>query len=153
MRERNTRLQAIMEIIEQNRIESQDELLDLLHGAGFEVTQATLSRDLKSLKVGKVSDGGNGYYYTMHGDTVAPESIPDLVRDIQRGFIAIEFSGNLAVIHTLPGHADSVAFALDRIGPTDILGTVAGDDTIFCVLKEEASKDAILRTVHQKRQL
>lgn len=136
MKERSVRLRLIKKVIKNNRIESQEHLLDLLGEEGFGVTQATLSRDLKYLKVGKISDGRQGYYYALPGEEQKKESERNYADDFLRGYIGLEFSGNLGVVKTLPGHANSVALALDNLDLKDLLGTIAGDDTILLVLRE-----------------
>ncbi|ORC31130.1 arginine repressor [Marispirochaeta aestuarii] len=144
MKLRDDRLRLIMRIIKENRISSQEGLLGELEKQGISVTQATLSRDLKLLKVGKVSDGWNGYYYTLPESDVPPDIQRTYIQDLQRGFLSLDFSGKIGVIKTLQGHADSVAFAIDRFNLDCILGTIAGDDTIFLVLKEENSPEDLI---------
>lgn len=143
MRERAERLKAVRKIIKTHRITSQEMLLNHLKKEGFGVTQATLSRDLKLLKVGKVSEGSNGYYYTLPTEEELRESETNYVADLRRGFISIEFSGNLAIVRTITGHADTVGIALDNLGVEDILGTVAGDDTVLIVLREGATGESV----------
>ena len=136
MKDRNQRLRAIKKVIRGNRVNSQDMLLTLLQKEGFTVTQATLSRDLKLLKVGKVSEGVDGYYYTLPSEEERRESERSYIQDFQRGYVSIDFSANLGVVRTLAGHANSVALALDCMNLDDIIGTVAGDDTVLIVLRE-----------------
>ncbi|MCQ2611901.1 MAG: arginine repressor [Treponema sp.] len=136
MKERNSRLKAIRKLIKSNRIESQDELLKLLTDEGFEVTQATLSRDLKLLKVGKIADGHDGYVYTLPTEEESQESEHIFIQDFLRGYISIETSGNIVVIKTFPGHANPVCNALDNMNFDEILGTVAGDNCMFACLRE-----------------
>ena len=143
MKERTARLNCIKDVIRDLRITSQEMLLEEIQTKGYSVTQATLSRDLKYLKVGKVSDGKNGYYYTLPKDGEYAISEKDYLQDVQRGFISYDFSGPICVVNTLPGHADSVALAIDKINISEILGTIAGDDTIFIVLKEGASRENV----------
>jgi len=143
MKDKDARLDCIKQIIRERRVDSQEALLEQMLSRGHRVTQATLSRDLKALKVGKVSDGKTGYSYTLPGDTKYPATEKDYMKDVQRGFISYEFSHNICVINTLPGHANSVALAIDQIGLNEILGTIAGDDTIFLVLKEEADRENV----------
>lgn len=150
MKEREARLHAIKHLIKSQTIHSQEELLDYLVTEGYKVTQATLSRDLKLLKVGKVSDGWNGYYYTLPGEEERRDSESIFIQDVQRAFISIKFSGNLAVVLTLPGHADSVAYALDKLNIPEIIGTIAGDDTIFAVLKEQLNHDTVKESIRQR---
>ena len=144
MKERQSRLKAIKNLIKNNRIESQDDLLSLLLKEGFDVTQATLSRDLKLLKVGKVPDGQNSYMYALPGEDENGESEAIYVQDFLRGYISIDFSGNIVVIKTFPGHANTVCNAIDNLNMDEILGTVAGDNCMFACLREGVSGDALM---------
>ncbi len=150
MKERPLRLQAIKKIIRSNRITSQEQLLRHLGDEGYRVTQATLSRDLKLLKVGKVAQGPNGYTYTLPSEEERRESERSYVQDFLRGYVSIEFSGTVAVVRTLTGHADSVGFALDNLSIGDILGTVAGNDTVIVVLREGTDRESFLRQLKAK---
>jgi len=141
MRERHNRLAVVKELIKNNRIDNQDMLLEMLRVEGYSVTQATLSRDLKMLKVGKISDGWSGYYYSLPDSDLVSESEKSYIQDVRRGILSIEFSGNFGVIKTRPGHANSVGIALDILSIPEILGTLAGDDTIFIILREGMSKE------------
>lgn len=136
MKERLTRLKSVRKLIKNYRIESQEELLGYLQKEGYEVTQATLSRDLKLLKVGKVSDGHSGYVYTLPDEDERRESEQIYVQDFLRGYVSIDYSGNIVVIKTFGGHADSVSNALDAFNMDEVLGTVAGDNCIFACLRE-----------------
>ena len=150
MRERAERLKAVRRIIKENRITSQEMLLNHLKDQGYSVTQATLSRDLKLLKVGKISEGSNGYYYTLPTEEELRESEHNYVMDLRRGFISIEFSQNLAIIRTITGHADTVGIALDNLGLDTVLGTVAGDDTVLVVLREGTTADHFLDQLNER---
>lgn len=150
MKERPLRLQAIKKIIRANRITSQEQLLRHLGDEGFHVTQATLSRDLKLLKVGKVAQGPTGYTYTLPSEEERRESERSYVQDFLRGYVSIEFSGTVAVVRTLTGHADSVGFALDNLSISDILGTVAGNDTVIVVLREGTDRKSFLQQLKAK---
>lgn len=136
MKERITRLKSVRKLIKNYRIESQEELLTYLQKEGYEVTQATLSRDLKLLKVGKVSDGHSGYVYTLPDEEERRESEQIFVQDFLRGYVSIDYSGNIVVIKTFGGHADSVSNALDAFNMDEVLGTIAGDNCIFACLRE-----------------
>lgn len=138
--DRQDRLNLIRNLILNNEIENQEQLQDLLHEKNVDVTQATLSRDLKSLKVGKTHKPSGGYRYSFNDEK-------HFFGDIERGFISIDFSLNMGVVRTLPGYASTVAAAFDSIGFEEILGTVAGDDTIILVLKEGAEKETFLKTL------
>ncbi len=150
MKERLTRLKSIRKLIKNYRIESQEALLGYLLKEGYEVTQATLSRDLKLLKVGKVSDGHNGYVYTLPGEEERRESEQIFVQDFLRGYVSIEYSGNIVVIKTYSGHANTVSNALDLLGMEEILGTVAGDNCIFACLREGVSGEQFMKALKAK---
>ena len=150
MKERLTRLKSIRKLIKNYRIESQETLLGYLLKEGYEVTQATLSRDLKLLKVGKVSDGHNGYVYTLPGEDERRESEQIFVQDFLRGYVSIEYSGNIVDIKTYSGHANTVSNALDLLGMDEILGTVAGDNCIFACLREGISGEQFMKALKAK---
>jgi transcriptional regulator of arginine metabolism len=139
MKERLARLKTVRKLIKTFRIESQEALLGFLQKEGYMVTQATLSRDLKLLKVGKISDGKNGYVYSLPSDEERQETERTYIHDFLRGYISIDWSGSMVVIKTYSGNADTVALAVDNLGLDDVLGTVAGkDNTVFVCLREGA---------------
>jgi transcriptional regulator of arginine metabolism len=143
MRTRTQRLLAIRRIIEKDAIGNQEELLKRLDGAGFELTQATLSRDLKYLQVGKVPDKKLGYVYILPGEnTEAEQRIPKGSFPLN-GFISMEFAQNMAVIKTWPGYANSIASAIDELNAFEILGTIAGDDTILLIPRDGVSQEDV----------
>ncbi|QTQ13554.1 ArgR family transcriptional regulator [Treponema parvum] len=150
MKERLTRLKSIRKFIKNYRIESQETLLGHLQKEGYEVTQATLSRDLKLLKVGKVSDGRSGYVYTLPSEDERQDSEQIFARDFLRGYISIEYNGNIVVIKTFPGHADSVSNALDSLNMDELIGTIAGENCIFACLREGVSGKQFLAALKQK---
>lgn len=140
MKNRVSRQLAIKQIITSSEIHSQDELLVKLHAQGFDLTQATLSRDLKALKVAKVPSGDLGYMYVIpEGMNVESRDASDEVNFLADGFRDLSFSGNLAVMRTRPGYASSIAAVLDNAEPYEILGSIAGDDTILLVMREGVS--------------
>ena len=147
MKERQIRLKAVRNLIQSNQIDSQDELLLFLQKEGFDITQATLSRDLKALKVGKVAAGRRGYIYTLPGET-EPREDRTFANDFLRGYISIKWSGNMVVIRTHSGHCDSVAWALDSFNLQEVLGTISGrDNTVFVVLKEGTSGETFMNSL------
>ena len=151
MKERLTRLKIIRKLIKTYRIESQEALLGYLQKEGFEVTQATLSRDLKLLKVGKISDGHNGYVYTLPGEDERQESDQSLAQDFLRGYISIEYSGNIAVVKTYSGYADVVAGAIDSLAMDEVIGTIAGgDNCVFACLREGITGENFLEALKLK---
>ncbi|MBR3522469.1 MAG: arginine repressor [Prevotella sp.] len=137
----NDRLAALRLLLSENELYSQVDVMQLLKQQGIDVTQSTLSRDMKRLKVGKVSNGKGKYYYAIPNETSykrqhKPEPLLDLPPT--QGFESINFSGNMAVIRTRPGFASSIASNIDSAALKDVLGTIAGDDTIFLVIREGA---------------
>ncbi len=143
MKNKRARYSAIKRLIETKNIHNQDELLGLLKDEGFDVTQATLSRDLKFLKVGKVPDGRGGYLYSFPDEDSRAGSEVSLVEDCMRGFLLLQFSNGLGLIKTLSGHANSVAFALDHLAIPEVLGTIAGDDTVLIIPKDGITKESL----------
>ena len=120
MKNKVARLQAIREIIIHSRVKSQDEILKKLHELGFDLTQATLSRDLKQLRIAKVPGNDGSYVYIMPeigsiGKLMQEKLSENPERQIPGGFISINFSGNLSVIKTRPGYAGSFFQAEDGI--------------------------------------
>jgi transcriptional regulator of arginine metabolism len=141
MSEKTKRLLSIKKIICTMRIRNQEELLELLKSKNFELTQATLSRDLKYLKVGKISDPEKGYVYFLAENVENLSVNPSLNKDNfpVNGFISIKFSNNLGVIRTMAGYASSIASLIDGSAPYEIIGTIAGDDTILIIPEEGVS--------------
>lgn len=150
MNERNQRLKAIRGIIRDNRIESQERLLSYLKTMGYNITQATLSRDLKMLKVGKQAIGEEGYYYALPSEEVLRDREKHYLQDFTRGYVSLDVSDNLVVIRTITGHADSVAIALDSLRISSVLGTIAGDDTVFAALRAGVSETAFLTELRER---
>ena len=139
MKVKNNRLEALRLIISSQQLGSQDELLNALQKEGFKLTQATLSRDLKQLKVAKAASMSGNYVYVLPNETMYKRvSSPNSIREMMKvpGFISINFSGNIGIIKTRPGYASSSAWNIDNSDLPEILGTIAGDDTIFIVIKE-----------------
>jgi len=137
VKERAARLNTVRHLIKTQRITSQEGLLAKLLQEGYEVTQATLSRDLKLLKVGKISDGRGGYVYTLPADHEVRENQRAFIKDFLSGYVSIAWSGNMVVIKTYSGHSASVALAVDTLGFDDVLGTISGrDNTVFVCLRE-----------------
>lgn len=145
MKDKSNRLLLIKEIIKNNSIGSQEELLSLLQQNNFDLTQATLSRDLKQLKVAKMPDYEGGYVYVL-------PDIPNMLKSnlpeasyISNGFLSIDFCGIFAVIKTKPGYSGGIAANIDQKASSEILGTIAGDDTILIIPKEHISRSELTR--------
>ncbi len=151
MKNKKERLLAIREIIMQQKISGQDELLSLLVDKGFDLTQATLSRDLKQLQIAKVASNDGGYIYILPemggvGKMVNTRPVNNSLL-ANTGFISLEFSRNLAVVRTRPGYASSIAYDIDVNSPHEILGTIAGDDTILIIPREEYSREQVIEAL------
>ena len=131
------RQSKILELIRENDIETQEMLADLLDKAGFNVTQATVSRDIRELKLTKATmqSGKQKYVATAKESSFVTERLNRVFRD---GIVSIDYAQNIVVIKTLVGMAMAVAAALDSMENSEIMGTIAGDDTIFCVVKNES---------------
>lgn len=147
---REGRLAAIRRLIGASAVRNQEGLLVALKREGFAVTQATLSRDLRALGVVRVADERGEYVYSFSDPEGKAGSGPSLTQDFMRGFISMEFSGAFALVKTLPGHAGSVAYALDHLKLTSILGTLAGDDTILVVPRDGSARTDILKEIRRR---
>jgi transcriptional regulator of arginine metabolism len=151
MKERIERLKVVKNIIKTNRIDSQETLLQKLAEAGYSVTQATLSRDLKYLKVGKVADGQTGYYYTIPSEEERKESERHSIQDFLRGYVSVDWNDSLVVVRTFSGHSDSVALAIDNMGMDDVLGTISGrDNVVFIALKQGSTGESFIKALKVK---
>ena len=142
MKNKQNRLNAIRFIIANEQIGSQEELLKRLHMQGFNLTQATLSRDLKQLKVAKTTTGDGSYAYILPDSPLyhrIGKGRQVHANHMGNGFVSISFSANIAVIKTRPGYAGGIAYDIDEHGLPSVLATVAGDDTILLVIKENCT--------------
>jgi transcriptional regulator of arginine metabolism len=147
---RGVRLEAIRRIVGATTVDSQERLTELLRQEGFAVTQGTLSRDLKRLGIGKAPSPAGGYTYILSDGEVKPGSDSTYVQDFTRGFLSLEFSGNFGLMRTLPGHASSVASALDNLRIPDVLGTIAGDDTVLVVPRDGVAPARLTRAIRAR---
>jgi transcriptional regulator of arginine metabolism len=144
MKVKNNRIETLKMLISSKELGSQEELLQELKQEGFQLTQATLSRDLKQLKVAKAASMNGKYVYVLPNETMYKR-----VRSTQTaremlespGYLSLNFSGNLGVIKTRPGYASSLACNIDLANLPEVLGTVAGYDSILIVMKEGTHPD------------
>jgi transcriptional regulator of arginine metabolism len=141
------RHQAILRIVGANRIASQEQLRELLADEDFQVTQATLSRDIRELRLIKVPDVEGHSYYTLPPDVW--EHTPPLKRLLTSLFVDAPGTGNLLVVRTLTGGAQPVAVALDWEEWPEVLGTIAGDDTILIVLRQPEQLDPVRTRIEE----
>ena len=136
MKLKSDRIETLKMLISSKELGSQDEVLAALAQEGFAVTQATLSRDFKQLKVAKAASMNGRYVYVLPNETMYKRvPTPRMASEMLRipGYRSINFSGNMGVIRTRPGYASSIAYNIDNGHIDEILGTIAGDDTIFIV--------------------
>lgn len=131
---RNTRQMKILELITKKAIETQDELARELMSAGFDVTQATVSRDIKELGLVKINEGKAQRYVRDTGSD--KNFLSNLANVYKNAVIMIQQAQNIVVIKTIPGGAATVGMTVDRLKDNLILGCVAGDDTVFAVTKD-----------------
>ncbi len=141
MKNRKQRVELIVDLIKNGCIGSQEELANILAERGYNVTQATLSRDLKMLKTTKVPTDMGTYMYILPDsnslkDKLLASGQIAMNSNYQSGFVSLEFSGNIAVIKTRNGYAPGLAYDIDMSRAPEIIGTIPGSDTIFAVLRE-----------------
>lgn len=129
------RQKAILKLVKEQAIATQTELRDALHAHGIGCDQATLSRDMKEIGLVKVSDVGGAYHYSLL-EEASPTIRSSKISVLKRFIKDVEWSGNMLCIKTDPGHAMSVGEALDHLGLTEVIGDVAGDNTLFILVKE-----------------
>ena len=147
MKTKSDRIETLKMLISSNELGSQEEVLAALAQEGYVVTQATLSRDLKQLKVAKAASMNGKYVYVLPNETMyrripSPRAASEMLQI--PGYRSINFSGNIGVIRTRPGYASSIAYNIDNGHIEEILGTIAGDDTIFIVIKEGATQQQVV---------
>ena len=130
----------LLELIQKHDIETQEELSAYLTRDGYQVTQATVSRDIRELKLTKIAmdNGRQRYAVLSDADTGMAER---LVRVLREGFVSMDYAGNILVIKTVSGMASAVGAAVDAIKLSEIIGSIAGDDTLMCVIRTE--EDAV----------
>ncbi len=136
-----TRHEAILDLIRSRRLSKQDELREALHQRGIDVTQATLSRDLRELRVVKVSGADGKTAYTLPDEW---EHSAPLARLLPTLFLSAEGTDNLVVVRTMTGAAQAVARGIDWEEWPDVLGTIAGDDTILVVLRSRTPASTVV---------
>jgi transcriptional regulator of arginine metabolism len=131
---------AILKVVRDRRIESQDELREALATEGFNVTQATLSRDIRELGLAKLSDPQGGAFYT-HPHRAAVR--PDLAQILPTLLVSVDGVGPFLVLKTASGSAGAVTEALDQAGWSEVMGTIAGDDTVLVITRSQRLREAV----------
>lgn len=143
-----TRQSKILELIENYEIETQEELADYLKKLGIDVTQATVSRDIRELRLVKVLAKSGKYKYAAMGQN-AEGTTDRLIKIFKNSIVSIDIAGHLLVVKTLPGAAQICGSAVDSLGIEEIVGTIAGDDTIFIAISN-ANKIEEIREIFLK---
>jgi len=143
MANKRTRQATIRELIDARPVESQEELRKLLRQRGWDVTQSTLSRDLREMRVARLPAPGGGMRYAAGGPS--PDERPPLETLLPPLYTQIDGVGELVVLHTLPGGAQPIAVALDAEEWPDVLGTVAGDDVVLIVCRSGTARERVTR--------
>lgn len=150
MEDKNQRHQDIRQIIALESVTSQNDLLEILISKGHTVTQATLSRDLKQLKASKIPSEDGGYKYIINDSKTEKRSVASSDDYTMGGFVSIDFSNNLGIINTKPAFSSPIASAIDNAKLREVLGTIAGDDTILIIAREGFSKHDVIRALKNK---
>lgn len=150
MAQKNRRHETIIRLVESHMVTNQTDLLALLKEEGFRITQATLSRDIKQLKLVKLPGESGDYIWRVALQKQKPEESPSgRPEEGIQGVLSVEFSRNLAVLKTRPGYAMAIASEIDNKIAGRIMGTIAGDDTILLILHEGASRKLVLRDLRR----
>ena len=138
----------IIELIKNFEIETQEELSLLLHKSGFPVTQATVSRDIRELKLTKITSDNGKQRYSM---LVSEEKQINqrLSRIFREGVVSIDFAGNMVVVKTLEGLAMAVGASIDAMGFAEVIGSIAGDDVIICIVKSQDIAEALMSKLNK----
>ncbi len=140
---RYSRQNKILDIINSNEVETQDKLVALLKKSGYKVTQATVSRDIKELQLIKTLSPSGKYKYTVgtNNDQPVTERFIKIFKDT---ILTVSFSGNIIVVKTLTGCANAACEAIDSLNVQNIIGTIAGDSTVFVVVNEPVNVSGIV---------
>lgn len=145
---KTNRQSKIIEIIQKNEVETQDELSALLEKVGFRVTQATVSRDIRELKLTKIPTAGGRQKYAVITD--APENLSKKYeRVLREGFLSMDMAQNILVIKTVSGMASAVCAAIDAMKMREIVGSIAGDDTIMCAIRTVDDTYAVMKKIRR----
>ena len=145
---KTNRQSKIIEIIQKNEVETQDELSALLEKDGFRVTQATVSRDIRDLKLTKIPTASGRQKYAVITD--APENLSKKYeRVLREGFLSMDMAQNILVIKTVSGMASAVCAAIDAMKMREIVGSIAGDDTIMCAIRTVDDTYAVMKKIRR----
>ena len=145
---KRTRQAKIMEIISNKNVETQEQLLQELQNAGFRSTQATISRDIKELRIIKELTSFGTYRYTTSNGEVSTTFSNKLNTIFKECITAFDYAQNIIVIRTLPGLANAAASAIDAMNMSVVVGSLAGDDTVFIVMRDNNAAAAFCGEIH-----
>ncbi len=149
---KNSRQEKIIELIHTYEVDTQKMLVDLLEQNGIHATQATVSRDIKDLALIKVPAHNNNYKYALPEKASVVGGAQKFQQVLQHGIISIQTAGNLVVIRTYAGMANAVCAALDQVALPGVIGTIAGDDTIFMAVANEADEKKLIAKLIELKQ-
>jgi transcriptional regulator of arginine metabolism len=144
MNQKTQRFATIRKIIRNELISSQEELIARLRECGVEITQSTLSRDLKDMNVAKVPHKDKGYIYVLPNTVQHDANVSSNISD---NITSLTFSSNLGILKTKSGYASAISVPIDNLDSPDILGTIAGDNTVLLILREEANRGQIIESL------
>ena len=145
-----TRRQAkILELIQQNNVETQEELSAYLERDGYQVTQATVSRDIRELKLTKIATDNGRQKYAVIADADIG-MLEKYARVLREGYVSMDIAQNILVIKTVSGMASAVCAAIDAMKMNEVVGSIAGDDTLICIIR--TNDDAVM-TMKKLRKL
>lgn len=139
----------IVNIIKEYAISTQEDLVDKLHNQGIEVTQATISRDIKKMGLIKIPDGYGGYKYSLPNERKQTD-IKNWLQRMFRDFVVdMDYSENIIVLNTLPGTANGLGSAIDNVEWEEIIGSVAGDDTLLLIIKPKEMTEVLFNNLQE----
>ena len=142
------RQSKMLELIRKNEIETQEELLAYLLKEGFAVTQATVSRDIRELKLTKIATSTGRQKYAVLNDSTTDLS-EKYVRVFKDGYVSMDMAQNILVVKTVSGMANAVCAAIDAMNIHEIVGTIAGDDTIMCAIRTTEDTVTIMKKLRK----
>ena len=145
---KNIRHQKIIELVQNHAIDTQEELARRLNEAGFEVTQATVSRDIRQLKLTKVTGPDGKFRYAVQGGS-GTELAEKYIRVLKDGLLSMDMAQNILVVKTVSGMAMAVAAALDALNYSEIVGSIAGDDTVMCAVRSVEETKTVMEKIRE----
>ena len=148
---KTTRQAKILELIQKNDVETQEELSAYLEKEGFQVTQATVSRDIRELKLTKISTDNGRQKYAVSTDADS-NMMEKYARVLREGFLSVDAAENIVVIKTMPGLASAACAAIDGMEIGDLVGSLAGDDTALLIMRDTEKAEAFCDEIHKMLQ-